>query len=416
LNPPGTPEQRVFLHVGAPKTGTTFLQSVLFHHRDRLRELGVLYPADEYDDHFFAAVDLQDLDFSGQPRPEATGRWEEVAARVRAWPGTSVISHDVLAGATPEQAQRAIDSLAPATVHVVVTARDLSLQVPSHWQEDVKHGQRADFDDWYTRVAAHDDQEWQLRWFWRVEDIPDVLARWGSTLPPTQVHVVTVPRPGGPTDVLWRRFAGVLGLDSCDVDLGVVRHANTGLGRAEVELIRRLNTGPAQALPAPTYERVVKGILAHEVLARSHGSARLVLPDRLVAEVTDLATGWAGQLAVAGYDVVGDLDELVPEPRSPGAVAATPPTTEDVLAAATGAVYVLVTRLAETRERLGREERLRAERDDLREQLRAARAVIDEHANLPAWVRIKRTVVEIARRNRAVGVLYRGYRWARRRR
>ncbi len=36
--------RRAFVHIGLPKTGTTYLQAVLAHHRDALRESGVLYP------------------------------------------------------------------------------------------------------------------------------------------------------------------------------------------------------------------------------------------------------------------------------------------------------------------------------------------------------------------------------------
>ena len=35
----------VYLHVGAPKTGTTYLQAMLHAHRDQLRTDGCLYPA-----------------------------------------------------------------------------------------------------------------------------------------------------------------------------------------------------------------------------------------------------------------------------------------------------------------------------------------------------------------------------------
>jgi hypothetical protein len=36
--------KRVLLHVGTPKTGTSYLQDVLFRNRELLREHGILYP------------------------------------------------------------------------------------------------------------------------------------------------------------------------------------------------------------------------------------------------------------------------------------------------------------------------------------------------------------------------------------
>ena len=406
--PPGTAEQRVFLHVGAPKTGTTFVQTVLFHHRDALRALGLLYPADHYDDHFFAAVDLQDLDFSGERRPEALGRWEQVAAQVRAWPGTSVISHDVLAGATPAQARLAIESLAPAEVHIVCTARDLVHQLPSHWQEDVKHGQAADFDTWYASIMRRDGSEWQFRWFWRAEDIPDMLRRWASTLPPEQVHVITVPRPGAPADVLWRRFAGVIGIRADSVDLHAVHHQNRGLGLAEVELIRRVNAAHAHVWSPRRYERDVKGVLAHEVLADVTRTPRPRLPARLLDEVAEMARGWAKDIEESGYDIVGDLGELLPATRSTAAsseVGSDDVSPEVLNEVAVSAVFALIARLAECR----------AHQQQEAERLAAAHAVIAEHRGLPPVERIKRTVVEIGRSNRPVGAALSVYRKLRRR-
>ena len=50
---------RVVLHVGLPKTGTTYLQAVLAHHRDALREAGVLYPFVKPQAMFLGAVEVR---------------------------------------------------------------------------------------------------------------------------------------------------------------------------------------------------------------------------------------------------------------------------------------------------------------------------------------------------------------------
>ena len=50
-------------------------------------------------------------------------------------------------------------------------------------------------------------------WFWGVQEVPGVVERWGGTLPADHVHLVTVPHPGAPRDLLWERFAGVFGIE-----------------------------------------------------------------------------------------------------------------------------------------------------------------------------------------------------------
>ena len=95
--------KRVILHVGTPKTGTSYLQDVLFKNKRLLGEHGILYPADRFDAHFLAALDLMRLPWGGLER-EAVGAWDRLAAEVRDWGGdTAIISHEILAGASRSQ-------------------------------------------------------------------------------------------------------------------------------------------------------------------------------------------------------------------------------------------------------------------------------------------------------------------------
>ena len=43
--------QQVFIHIGAPKSGTTYLQSVIWANKERLAERGVLVPGSVRFDH-----------------------------------------------------------------------------------------------------------------------------------------------------------------------------------------------------------------------------------------------------------------------------------------------------------------------------------------------------------------------------
>ena len=47
---------KVLLHVGTPKTGTSYLQDVLFRNRETLAAAGIAYPATRHDSHFLAAL------------------------------------------------------------------------------------------------------------------------------------------------------------------------------------------------------------------------------------------------------------------------------------------------------------------------------------------------------------------------
>lgn len=305
--------KKVILHVGSPKTGTSFLQETFFAHRDRLREQGVLYPADRFDAHFLAAVDLMQLRWGGL-EVEAVGAWDRLAAEVRAWPGTAIISHEILARATPADISKALDSLG-GEVHLVVSARDLVRQIPAEWQENVKHRRTKTYTDFLADLQDPARETILGQWFWGVQETPGVLERWGSTLPPEQVHLVTVPPSGSPSDLLWQRFATVFELDPVAYAPGVHR-ANASLGVAEATAVRRLNEQLAGVLENADYRALVRESLVHQHLAQQRTSAALSVPPDIWEWAHGLSCEWVAKIAAAGYHVVGDLEDLVPRPAA----------------------------------------------------------------------------------------------------
>ena len=150
--------------------------------RAALRERGILYPADRHDAHFLAALDLMELPWGGLER-EAVGAWDRLAAEVRAWPETAIISHEIFGTASRVQVARAMESLGgPDTeIHIVFSARDLVRQIPAEWQENVKHRRTKTYGRFLENLRDPDRSAEVAQWFWGVQEIPDVLDRWGET-------------------------------------------------------------------------------------------------------------------------------------------------------------------------------------------------------------------------------------------
>ena len=248
-----------------------------------------------------------------------------------------MISHEFFAGATQEQAARAMADLAGAEVHVVVTARDTVSLVTARWQEFVKNGSTARIDDYPAgeETSPHDE------WDWGSMDLADVLGRWGAPLPPERVHVLTLPKPDEPRDTLWLRFAGLLGIDAARCDASS-SEANESLGVVEVELLRRVNAdldGFGRAVDRGTW---IRGYLAQGKLVPRKGEKFWPSPDR-VAVLRERSERVVEHVKAHGYDVIGDVEDLrtpadLPQRRHPDTV-----TDAEMLAAATATIAAMMT-------------------------------------------------------------------------
>ena len=327
----------VFFHVGLPKTGTTYLQTLLWANKDELAAQGVLLPGESVREHLWASGAVREdpkLDRRGEDAP---GAWDRLVEEIRAWPDTALVSHEFFAAASAEQVRRACDQLGGADVHVVVTARDMVSLVTARWQEYVKNGSTVDVDGYPKREETAPQSEWD----WGTLDLADVLDRWGAHLPADHVHVITLPRPSEPRDALWQRFADVVGIDTsrCDDSDTTV---NESLGVVEVELLRRVNGVLVDFKSAQDRGNWIRSYLAQGKLVPRRGERFWPSPER-VKQLRVRGDKVVDDLVPRGYEVVGDIDRLrtpaeLPERRHPDSV-----TDGEMLDAAVATIAAMLT-------------------------------------------------------------------------
>lgn len=309
---------RAVIHVGAPKTGTTFLQETMWANRDRLLEAGVEILGSDQGRHYRAGKDLRDIPFEpANPGVSWVGAWDRLCEIARLSPSpVVVISDEHLAAATPQQAQRAARSLAPRHVHVVYASRALPGLLPSEWQEYVKHGSSAPYGEWLDDVLSSTTRG-PGDWFWSVHDPTGVITRWTAGVPVAQVHLLTMPPPGAPRDEIWRRFAATLPVDpTCAPDLP--HGSNPSLGLAATEVLRRVNAALPEDFPSWHRTGVVRDVLANRVLNPIGGGGRPAMSAELGARVQERMDHVVEAIPELGCDVVGDLADLrAPVPSQP---------------------------------------------------------------------------------------------------
>lgn len=342
----------VFLHIGAMKTGTTYLQHVLIANRERLAEAGYLFPGRTWARQVRAAQDVLGVARDDPVvRAESAGVWRELSDEMLAHTGrASVMSMEFLSFAGPAVAKRVVTSLQPADVHVVLTVRDTLATIPAHWQTNIHNGSRVSWPDFMLGVRKATQWQGRLgrfapdpatRAFRRVHDIPRMLRTWAPLVPPDRLHVVTVAPPGAPHSLLWERFASAVGIDpgTC---VEPPRQSNPSLGYPSAELLRRVNLELGR-LRRTDYNPTLNAFLATQVLTgRDEPRARTDLATRT------FAVGWNARvreaIVASGAHLIGDLDDLpteLPPSASDENAEPTEPAEQEVLAAGAAALEAL---------------------------------------------------------------------------
>lgn len=317
--------QRVFLHVGTPKTGTTYLQSLLWANQQTLAEHGFLLPLGGVRDHFYLSTVARQANRAVAAMPHAGHTaWPRLVEQLRAWKGDALISHELFAATPLRRVRWVVDELAELCdeMHLVVTARDFARQVPAEWQQSVRHGRTHGFQEYCATLQAEDPDrlgpDARLRGstlFWQVQNVPRLLDDWSSALPSERVHLVTVPPRQAPTALLLDRFATVLGVEPTTLDQTVAM-PNESLGIDEIETLRRVNAFIPPHMPRPRVQLLVKQVLAEGVLAARPDMRRFIAPAPLHAWMVARGSTMVEQLRVQPLAVTGDLDDLAPAPQS----------------------------------------------------------------------------------------------------
>jgi hypothetical protein len=300
--------RRVFLHVGPPKTATSFLQEAWRQNQSGLQEQGLLYPGRDRRGHYHAAaVVCENPLHLKRMRPRHRGAWDRLTQQVAAFEGDALLSSERFAAASGEQADRALRRLeeVAAEVHLLVTARDLARQLPSGWQQYVKLGGEQSLEEWWRTLA----DERSAR-YWQSQDLASVLDRWTQHVPEDRAHLVVHARAGASNRLLLQRVCSVL-----DVDPALVQSPpwiNSSLGASHVELLRRINA----ALPADRNRTAVGTFaksFASQMIIPAHPSPPFVLPPEIHAWTVGRAKAMVDNLKRHQYDIVGDLDDLIPD-------------------------------------------------------------------------------------------------------
>ncbi len=345
--------ERVVLHIGVQKSGTTYLQQLMQHRTHELAEIGVKYQLPSgrrlkhgrVNHHELATYGLLGTEYpwvSSERAAAERGWWGTLASRVHDWPGTAIISAEALSVVRADAARRVIDALGgPSRTDVVITARGLGKLLPSMWQQHIRNGRSASCESFFGRLARERSLGWNFvendpeTSMWRAFALGRLADRWAGIVGAQRVRLIT--NPGSPAELLWHRFLEAAAVDNASqLPAPEKTTVHTGVTAAEAEVLNSINVNLSAA---GWLVDAIKSL--DNKIIRAFGERKQRGPKLGVTPAyRELVAQWSHEdiadLGRTGVRIVGATDELRYSPNAEADL----PVADDVAAAAGVAVRV----------------------------------------------------------------------------
>jgi hypothetical protein len=246
----------LFIHIGAPKTGTTAIQQYLLKHRDTLARQGVLYPTGgllKTAHHVIGAAVFpgRSSRLEGISRKEALtkslAKVREEIAELK--PRTVILSTEYLWGdLSPADIRSLLQPFSDHSIKIIAYLRRQDLLAQSLYVQAVKGGASESFPDWLRRVVTGEKAGF---------DFYKVLSSWKNAGVPADI-VVRVYEKSQLKGNICVDFMSAVCPAMSQVPPPGDHIANSGPDRATVELLRLISrTMPAGDLAIQVRKRIL---------------------------------------------------------------------------------------------------------------------------------------------------------------
>lgn len=305
------------LHIGTGKTGTSSVQFFMRDNRDRLLELGHLYPKSPGGARhgrlsLFVKSDEELLSSPNwyrqkQSDPEAFRKAfrRQLSSEIES-SGASrlILSDEVLYGCSDPALRRLrefTDRIA-GSLRLVVYLRRQDDQMVSRYQQMVKTGE-------VRRLA-----EWAQQDMSRIYDYHARLTTWAGLLEPSEFVVRRFERDRFVAGSLHQDFLDAVGVDARADELEQVPNRNESLDAESVEFLRLVNLHRVES------EAATVGVIDNRALVRQLAEAStgtiVTLPDRVLDE---FMSRWTESNRAVAREFLGDeTGQLFRAPRRSG--------------------------------------------------------------------------------------------------
>lgn len=301
---------RLIIHAGFPKTGTTSLQASLASARESLKSQGIHYPKRHGSAQHDAAWALTERVFGWEGRGGSVTpitAWSSLVEEVKNTKETALISSEFLSHASAAQVKRIQSDLDIANTTVVFTLRSIAKILPSRYQQSLKKGNVWGYHEW-LKMALHLDgaNESKIRF----GNYSKVLRRWCDVFGNDRVKLVVVDE--SMPNLIFDSFQDILQLQPGTLKKVEDRGLNRSLTWPEALLLSELNLAFKDKGSWNEYVRMVRNNIVKSWTGTQapEGAERILTPVWAVEAVQAIAWENIEEIRNLGINVIGDIELL----------------------------------------------------------------------------------------------------------
>jgi hypothetical protein len=317
-------ERRLIIHAGFHKSGTTALQEAFDAQSEELKAAGIIYPNIGRRAHHRVAWALTGRTWGwGKRGGEKTSikEWEQLAKSINSSDEeTIIISSEFFSELDGDAIRKLFSDIKGRKVQAVFTVRPLVKLLASSYQQYLKYGIKADYEEWLHTVLDTPGESKINPTFWLRHFHGRVVGKWVDVLGSQAVTVIIVDesRP----EFLFDSINSYLGLPQ-----GLLKSQETGSNRSltmeEIALLLDINRRFPQEREWDEYEIFIRNGYIRtitDVVAPSPQSGKLLTPQWAIDKGNEIGAVNKRELIATHARIIGDIESLdsaqVPEGNS----------------------------------------------------------------------------------------------------
>lgn len=219
--------EKLFIHIGPHKTGTTYIQQSLSKHREFLDTIGLYYPL------------IPDVSRFQRFAHHTLVKWikgkktSEINSLTRSLKKTTLLSSEEFSHLNKNHIKYFINQIPATEVEIIYSKRHLGPLLVSRWQEYVKHGGTESWSVYFLSHLLKDSKR-------NLINGVSTLTHWSDLVGKSSIHILDYEQCiAEDLDIADALLQIIMGLDAPHVGTG--KSINPSLDSAHTELLRWVN-------------------------------------------------------------------------------------------------------------------------------------------------------------------------------